>query len=112
VLADVGDDEGLGEAAGGPGLAPYVVDDVRGVEMAVVGRLMMSRTLASPLRAAISESHFVGCWLLVVGCWLKARGEGGFRGRLEVADEGDIGADVFVDLGGSISTWIFLAWGA
>jgi hypothetical protein len=39
VLADVGDDEGLGEAAGGPGLAPYVVDDVRGVEMAVVGEV-------------------------------------------------------------------------
>src|SRR5208283_487692 len=39
VLADVGDDDGLGEAAGGLGFAPDVVDDVRGVEVAVVGEV-------------------------------------------------------------------------
>ena len=39
VLAHVGDDDGLVEAAGGAGLAPDVVDDVRGVEVAVVGEV-------------------------------------------------------------------------
>jgi hypothetical protein len=39
VLADVGDDDGLGQALGGEGLGPDVVDDVRGVEVAVVGEV-------------------------------------------------------------------------
>ena len=39
VLAYVGDDDGLVEAAGGLGLAPDVVDDVGGVEVAVVGEV-------------------------------------------------------------------------
>ncbi len=39
VLAYVGDDDGLVVAAGGDGLAPDVVDDVRGVEVAVVGQV-------------------------------------------------------------------------
>ena len=39
VLAYVGDDDGLFEAAGGLGFAPDVVDDVRGVEVAVVGEV-------------------------------------------------------------------------
>ena len=39
VLAYVGDDDGLVEAAGGEGLAPDVVDDVGGVEVAVVGQV-------------------------------------------------------------------------
>src|SRR6202012_4858917 len=37
VLADVGDDDGLFGAAGGLSFAPDVVDDVGGVEVAVVG---------------------------------------------------------------------------
>ena len=39
VLAYVGDDDGVVEAAGGLRLAPDVVDDVRGVEVAVVGEV-------------------------------------------------------------------------
>jgi hypothetical protein len=39
VLADVGDDDGLFGAAGGVGLVPDVVDDVGGVEVAVVGEV-------------------------------------------------------------------------
>ncbi len=39
VLAYVGDDDGLFEAAGGGGFVPDVVDDVRGVEVAVVGEV-------------------------------------------------------------------------
>ncbi len=36
VLADVGDDDGVELASGGVGFAPDVVDDVGGVEVAVV----------------------------------------------------------------------------
>ena len=39
VLADVGDDDGLVEAARGLRFVPDVVDDVRGVEVAVVGEV-------------------------------------------------------------------------
>ena len=39
VLAYVGDDDGLVEAAGGLGFGPDVVDDVRGVEVAEVGEV-------------------------------------------------------------------------
>ena len=39
VLAYVGDDDGLFEAAGGLGFSPDVVDDVGGVEVAVVGEV-------------------------------------------------------------------------
>ncbi len=39
VLAYVGDDDGLFEAAGGLGFAPDVVDDVGGVEVAEVGQV-------------------------------------------------------------------------
>ena len=39
VLSYVGDDDGLFEAAGGGGFVPDVVDDVRGVEVAVVGEI-------------------------------------------------------------------------
>ena len=39
VLADVCDDDGFFFAAGGDGFAPDVVDDVGGVEVAVVGEV-------------------------------------------------------------------------
>lgn len=39
VLAYVGDDDGVVEAAGGAGFGPDVVDDVGGVEVAVVGEV-------------------------------------------------------------------------
>ncbi len=39
VLAYVGDDDGVVVAACGYGLAPDVVDDVGGVEVAVVGQV-------------------------------------------------------------------------
>jgi len=34
------------------------------------------------------------------------------RTALRSPTKSDVGVDVFVDLGGSISMWIFLAWGA
>ena len=87
VLADVGDDDGL--ALGG---APDVVDDVRGVEVAVVGQVLDVADrgvaleivdVADPLRAVAR---------------LDARQQ--VLERLaQIADEADVDADVLVDLG-------------
>src|ERR1035441_54479 len=40
-----------------------------------------------------------GCWLLVAGCWWKQRQQR-VEDFAEVADEGYVGMDVLVDLGG------------
>jgi len=80
VLAYVGDDDGVVETAGGGGFVPDVVDDVRGVEVAVVGEV----DDVADGGGAFAGVDFLGargraglgCRLLVVGCWLRVRGGG------------------------------------
>jgi hypothetical protein len=67
VLAYVGDDDGLFEAAGGLGFAPDVVDDVRGVEMAVVGEVDDVADGGGAFAGVDLGEPGAGCWLLVAG---------------------------------------------
>ena len=108
VLADVGDDDGVFEAAGGLRFAPDVVDDVRGVEVAVVGEVddvadgggaFAGVDFAEPgvvvghgLRSAGGRT--------VAGAAVFEQGEEELEDFFEVADEGDVGADVLVDFAG------------
>ena len=93
VLADVGDDDGLLGAAGGVGLAPDVVDDVGGVEVAVVGQVDDVADGGVAFHGVdLAEPAGVGV--------LRQQREEEFEDLFEVADEGDVGADVLVDLGG------------
>ncbi len=93
VLADVGDDDGLVCSASGLSLAPDVVDDVRGVEVAVVGEIDdVANGGVALLGVDLAEPTGVGV------LWQQREEE--FEDFLEVADEGDVGANVLVDLGG------------
>src|ERR1019366_10098996 len=93
VLAYVGDDDGFGEAAGGLGFAPDVVDDVRGVEVAAVGQV-------DDVADAGVTFHLVDLGdPACVGLFGDER-EQRVEHLGEIADEGDVGANVLVDLGG------------
>ena len=94
VLANVGDDDGVFDAAGGLRFAPDVVDDVRGVEVAVVREVD---------DVADGGGAFAGVDLAQpggVGALVGMSRQKELEDLFEVADEGDIGADVLVDLGG------------
>jgi len=54
VLAHIGDDNGLAV-----GFFPEIVDHVSGVEMAVSGRLWISRTAESPFISEMRRCHAV-----------------------------------------------------
>ena len=91
VLADVGDDDGL-VASGGLRFAPDVVDDVRGVEVAVVGKVDDVADGGVAFRVDLARARWVGSF--------REQRQEVFEDFFEVADQGYVGADVLVDLGG------------
>ena len=92
------------EAACGLGLAPDVVDDVGGVEVAVVGQVddvayggvaLHGVDLAEPVGRVLLLA------LLSLRCSsCRKQRQQRVEDFFEVADEGDVGPDVLVDLGG------------
>ena len=86
VLADVGDDDGL--AFGG---APQVVDDVGGVEVAEIGKVL------DVANGGVALQDVDGVNPGGVFARSDLRQEG-FQNLAQIADEGDVGLDVLVDL--------------
>ena len=105
VLAYVGDDDGLFEAAGGGGFVPDVVDDVRGVEVAVVGEVddvadgggaFAGVDLGEPGGGFGVQSSSASGYRLCSG----EQGLEEVQDFFQVADEGYVYLDVFVDFAG------------
>ena len=93
VLANVGDDDGLVCSSSGLSLVPDVVDDVGSVEVAVVGEVDDVADGGIALHGVdLAEPAGVGV--------LRQQREEEFEDLFEVADEGYVGADILVDLGG------------
>ncbi len=93
VLAYVGDDDGLVGAAGGVGFAPDVVDDVRGVEVAVVGQVDDVADGGVALHG-VDGLDPAGVRLL------RQQRQQQIERLAQVADEGYVDLDVLVDLAG------------
>ena len=86
------------EAAGGVGFAPDVVDDVRGVEVAVVGEVDDVADGGGAF-AGVDFAAARGWWSVVCVVGREERQQE-LQDFFEVADEGYVDADVLVDLAG------------